>query len=330
MKTLYSPLNQHTLANSFTCVGRGLHTGLKIVMRVMPGEPNTGYVFVRRDIKPKQSEIVASWNNVSDTRLSTTISNSYGIRVSTVEHLLAALYACNIDNARIVLDGPEVPIMDGSANSFVSLIQQTGRLRQGAERAAVVIKQSVSITDGDKYAGFLPSPIPWINIDIDFDLPHIGKQNFSVPIQEDIFEKDIAPARTFGFKEQINTLHKLGLAQGGTLNNAILIDEDKIINEEGLRFDNELVRHKVLDCIGDLALIGARLVGQFTGRRTGHHLNNQIIHELMLREHSWQYTTLREAHTYWKDILLVENNDRELAREIISKMDNNISLNLDS
>ena len=325
MNTIKDSINishfQHTLKDSFTCVSRGLHTGLKIVMRVTPGEVNSGIVFVRRDIDSRRSEIQANWQNVSDTRLSTTIANKRGIRVSTVEHLMAALYACGIDNARVLVDGPEVPIMDGSAAPFVALINQVGRVKQDAERHAIVIKQSVSVSQGEKFAGLLPSPIPWMELEIDFDASPIGKQTFTAPIYRDAFVNELASARTFGFKEQVNTLHKLGLAQGGSLQNAVLIEDDEIVNEEGLRFDDEFVRHKMVDSIGDLALIGARIIGQFSGVRTGHQLNNALIQKLMANEHAWQYTTVREAQEYWRDIMQQPNTDKDLAKKIMSKFD---------
>jgi len=325
MNTITNSINishfQHTLKDSFTCVSRGLHTGLKIVMRVTPGEVNSGIVFVRRDIDSRRSEIQASWQNVSDTRLSTTIANKRGIRVSTVEHLMAALYACGIDNARVLVDGPEVPIMDGSAAPFAALINQVGRVKQDAERHAIVIKQGISVSQGEKFAGLLPSPIPWMELEIDFDAPPIGKQKFTAPIYRDAFVNELASARTFGFKEQVNTLHKLGLAQGGSLQNAVLIEDDEIVNQEGLRFDDEFVRHKMVDSIGDLALIGARIIGQFSGVRTGHQLNNALIQKLMANEHAWQYTTVREAQDYWREIMQLPHTDKDLAKEIMSKFD---------
>lgn len=315
------PYFQHTLKESFTCVSRGLHTGLKIVMRVTPGEPNTGIVFVRRDIEANRSEIQANWQNVSDTRLSTTIANKRGIRVSTIEHLMAALYSCGIDNARILVDGPEVPIMDGSAAPFVQLINQAGKVQQDAERNALLIKQSISLTRGEKFAGFQPSPVPWMELEIDFDASPIGNQKFSVPIYRDIFEQDLAAARTFGFKDQVSTLHKLGLAQGGSLHNTILIDQDEIVNNDGLRFDNEFVRHKMVDTIGDLALVGVKVIGHFTGIRNGHELNNALIQKLMANEHAWVYTTLRQANHYWKQIMQLPNGDKNLAKKFMAKMD---------
>ena len=317
----YIPYFQHTLKESFTCISRGLHSGLKIVMRVTPAEANTGIVFARREVEARRCEIQANWRNVSDTRLSTTIANKHGIRVSSVEHLMAALYACGIDNARILLNGPEVPSMDGSAAPFVSLIKHAGRVQQAAERNAILIKQAVSIARGDKFAGLLPSPVPWIECEIDFEASPIGKQKCSLPINQSVFEQELATARTFGFKEQINTLHKLGLAQGGSLQNAVLIDEDVVVNQEGLRFFDEFVRHKVVDSIGDLALIGVMVVGQFTSVRGGHELNNALIQKLMANEHTWEFTTLRKAKNYWKEIMQDQNADQDLARMIMSKYD---------
>ena len=317
----YVPYFQHTLRDSFTCISRGLHTGLKIVMRVTPAEANTGIIFARRDVEASRYEIQANWRNVSDTRLSTTIANKHGVRVSTIEHLMAALYVSGIDNARILINGPEVPIMDGSAAHFISLIKHAGRARQDAERNALLIKQSVSVSSGNKFAGFLPSPVPWIECEIDFDAPPIGRQKCSVPINQTVFEQELAAARTFGFKEQIKTLHKLGLAQGGSLQNAVLIEDDVVVNSEGLRFADEFVRHKAVDSIGDMALVGVVIVGQFSSVRGGHELNNNLIQKLMANEHTWEFTTLRRAKNYWNEILRQESADKDLARMIISKYD---------
>jgi len=298
---------QHTLKDSFTCVSRGLHCGLKIVMRVAPADANTGIVFVRRDIDAPHSEIHANWKNVSDTRLSTTISNSRGIRVSTIEHLMAALYTNGIDNARIILDGPEVPIMDGSAKPFVDLIHHVGKLKQNVERQAIIIKQAVSITNEQKFVGFTPSHIPWVDMKIDFDNKLIGEQHYTALLHQDIFNNELASARTFGFVEQVATLQKLGLAMGGSLQNSVLLDSNNIVNEGGLRFEDEFVRHKIIDVIGDIALIGARLIGQFTGIRNGHQINNELIQKLMTDENTWKYTTMRQADKYWKELTLSPN-----------------------
>jgi len=291
---------QHTLGESLTFVGRGLHSDCQVIMRILPAEANSGIVFARRDVEAFRAEVPALWHNVIDTRLSTTLGNALGVRVSTVEHLLAALYAGGIDNARIVLDGPEIPVMDGSALPYTTVLQKTGALRQSALRRAILIKKPVIVTEADKYAGFIPSPVPWINIEIDFASLAIGRQRISLPVNLQTFRDQLAPARTFGFDEQISTLRSLGLAKGGSLRNAVLIKDDRVMNEDGLRFPDEFVRHKALDCIGDMALAGARIVGLFKGRRTGHQINSALLRELMIREDAWEYTTLAAAQAYWQ------------------------------
>ncbi|SMF62466.1 UDP-3-O-[3-hydroxymyristoyl] N-acetylglucosamine deacetylase [Alteromonadaceae bacterium Bs31] len=291
---------QHTLADSFTCVGRGLHSGLKVVMTVMPAEAETGYLFVRRDVHGSKNEIPARWYMVTDTHLSTTISNSMGVRVSTIEHLLAALHSCGVDNALIVLDAPEVPIMDGSSKPFVDIIKRLGTVQQKAERRAVLIRQTVSVSESNRSASLEPSPVPWIDMEIDFDSEIIGRQKLSLPLTQGIFDKEIANARTFGFEEQVETLKELGFAQGSSLCNAILISDSKIVNMEGLRHRDEFVRHKFLDAVGDLALAGGYIIGQFSGRCSGHHLNNLLLRELMTNEQSRMYMTLRQAEAFWK------------------------------
>jgi UDP-3-O-[3-hydroxymyristoyl] N-acetylglucosamine deacetylase len=209
------------------------------------------------------------------------------------------LYACGIDNARIILDGPEVPILDGSALPFVSRIQKTMTVRQSELRRAILIKSSIVTSDMDKYASFHPCPIPWICLENYFDSTVFGRQLLSLPVDLKTFRDELAPARMFGFEEQVNELRELGLARGGSLRNQILIN-NRAINEDGLRYVDEFVRHKALDCIGDMALAGARIVGQFSGCRTDHKLNIALIHELMLRDDCWEYTTLLDAHAYWK------------------------------
>jgi len=312
---------QHTLKDSFTCVSRGLHSGLKIVMRVAPAEANAGIVFVRRDVNEVHSEVFANWENVSDTRLCTTISNKSGIRVSSIEHLMAALYSNGIDNVRIILDGPEVPTMDGSAAPFVDLIKHVGKIKQDAERHAIIIKQSVSISQENKFAGLTPSHVPWMDIKIDFDSHVIGQQNYTALLHQDIFNEELSSARTFGFKKDIESLHNQGLAMGCSLQNSVVIDGDIVINEEGLRFDDEFVRHCMIDSVGDIALIGARLYGQFSGVCNGHQLNNDLIKKLMTDEKSWQYTTVRQAEKYWKELILAPNETALLSDETREKFE---------
>lgn len=299
---------QQTLANSFTVIGTGLHTGLKVIMSVMPAQPNTGYTFIRKDVPSDRSEIRARWNHVVDTHLSTTLANTLGIRVSTVEHILAALYGCGIDNAHIVLDAPEVPIMDGSAKPFVSIINKIGLVEQDAPRRVILIKKPVYVDDGEKHASLLPSAQPWIEMDIDFDRPIIGKQRISLPFNSQVFTKEIASARTFGFHEQVETLQKLGFARGGSLRNAVLLKDNKVLNEEGLRYKDEFVRHKYLDAIGDLSLMGARFVGKYAGKCSGHSINNALLRELMLNDDCWDYVNLKDIYNNRSDLVTRKAN----------------------
>lgn len=303
---------QHTLADSFTCVGRGLHTGLRVVMTVMPADPNTGYVFVRRDVSMTKSEIPARWYMVTDTHLSTTIANNMGVRVSTIEHLIAALHASGVDNARIVLDGPEVPIMDGSALAFVEIIDKISTQIQAEERRAILVRHKVTVAENNKSAVIEPNPVPWFDIEIDFDSEVIGQQKLSLPFNRKVFRNEVAAARTFGFKEQVDTLRELGFAQGSSLSNAILVDGADVVNSEGLHQPDEFVRHKYLDAVGDLALAGGYIIGQFSGHCSGHHLNNTLLRDLMTNADARMYMTLRQAEAFWKARLMDTNIQRTL------------------
>jgi UDP-3-O-[3-hydroxymyristoyl] N-acetylglucosamine deacetylase len=285
---------QHTLMDSITIIGRGLHSGLQVIMTLMPAEANSGYVFLRRDVMPLRAQVPARWNTVVDTRLSTTVANAFGTRVSTIEHLLAALSVCGVHNARIVLDAPEVPIMDGSAAPFVDLVNKVGRQKQTALTQALVIDKPLEIREHNKHASLVPADEFSVDMSIEFNDPVIGKQSMNIKVNEEVFSQQLAPARTFGFQEQLDTLHKLDLAKGGALNNAVLIRNNKVVNEEGLRFKDEFVRHKILDTLGDISLVGASIIGKFIGRRSGHHLNNQLLRSLMNNVDCWHYAPLAE------------------------------------
>lgn len=290
---------QHTLSQPLTFVGRGLHSGASVRLTLQPAEADTGILFVRQDVPLKQAEISARWYNVTDTRLSTTITNRHGVRVSTIEHLMAALYIAGIDNVRVVLNAPEVPIMDGSAEPFLNMFRQVGTVRQQAERRAIVIRHPVRVEEAGKSASFLPAPTPWIDMAIDFEHRAIGHQELSLPMERELLGVDIGAARTFGFEDQIQTLRTLGLTKGGSLQNAVLVGEGGVINAEGLRFQDEFVRHKVLDAVGDLALSGYTIFGRFVGVCSGHGLNNQLLRHLLQQEEAWTYTTLSAAEQYW-------------------------------
>ena len=288
---------QHTLADTVTCMGRGLHSGLKVVMTLMPAEPNTGIVFVRRDVTQGQ-EIQAKWHTVSSTELSTTVSNDRGVRVSTIEHLQAALYACGVDNARIVLDAPEIPIMDGSSRPFVDMVQKVGKVQQSAERLVITVDKAVGVTENQASASFVPCFEPWMEMSIDFAERPIGRQKLVLPLGKKNFVEQVSQARTFGFEKHLQDLKRRGLARGSSLKNAILIADGKVVNSEGLRYADEFVRHKYLDAVGDLSLAGHYIIGHFVGCKSGHRLNNQLLRALFASSR-WSLKPISEAHEAW-------------------------------
>jgi UDP-3-O-[3-hydroxymyristoyl] N-acetylglucosamine deacetylase len=299
---LISPYYQRTIHDTFSCDGYGLQTGLRIQMRVMPSEANSGYTFVRHDLDKKIAKVIANHENVTDSRLSTTISNSHGVEVSSVNQLLAALYACNIDNALIILEGPEVPCIDGSAQPFVELIQKAGFIQQKADRNAIVIKRPITISDEVNFTSFLPHKSPSASI-IKYSL-NKHKQVFSSHLSEDVFKNDIAPARTFAEKKELNTLFHSGRAQGVSLENTIMLENDCITNKEKLRFEHEYIRFRVQEHIANLALIGATIFGEFNGICSSHKFNNYSYgHWLDKNEDSVQRTTLEYALNNYQDII---------------------------
>lgn len=312
---------QHTLAAPVHFVGLGLHTGKPVRMTLLPAAADNGYVFHRLDRMPPRNRVPARWHSVTDTRLSTTVGNAAGVTVQTIEHLMAALFACGVDNCDIEIDGPEVPIMDGSARPFVEQIEHVGKVTQERERMAIVMTEAVHIRERHSQASLVPFPAPWIDITIDFDSPAIGRQGIAVPLTQQHFSEHICASRTFGFAEQIKTLQALGLAQGGSLRNAILVRGDTVENPEGLRYSNEFVRHKVVDAIGDLSLLGVPIIGCFVGRCSGHQSNNQLLRELMNQPHCWHYTTLREGIERWEDIFYNAGSQAETGKQLASQVE---------
>ncbi len=294
---------QHTLKRPIHFIGRGLHSGKAVSMTLQPAPTDSGYEFYRQDLKPPYNVVPARWMTVTNTRMSTTVSNRMGVSVDTVEHLMAALFACGVDNCRIDLDGAEVPIMDGSAKPFVDQIQAVGLMAQAKPRMAVVIKEPIWVKEGNAKAGLVPFPEPWLDMTIDFKSSMIGKQSFTLPLNQKTFSQQVSAARTFGFAEHLQAMKTLGLAQGGSLRNAILVDKDNVVNPEGLRFNDEFVRHKLVDAVGDLSLLGVHIVGCFVGQRSGHRLNNHLLRQLMHREDGWQMTTLENAIVNWEHII---------------------------
>jgi UDP-3-O-[3-hydroxymyristoyl] N-acetylglucosamine deacetylase len=280
---------QTTLKTAISCTGVGLHSGKKVSMTLNPADKNSGIVFKRTDIEGNGAVIPATWDRVVDTRLCTTIGNDDGVTVSTIEHLMAALSGCGIDNAIVELSGPEVPIMDGSAAPFVFLVECAGVVQQSERRRVIRVLKPVTVTDGNKVATLNPSNVFSLDFSIDFNSVVVASQSISIGLVNGTFKNELARARTFGFLHEVEQLRAAGLAKGGSLDNAVVVSGDKVLNEEGLRFDNEFVRHKVLDAIGDLYLAGGAILGQFSGVCSGHAANNQILRALFADKDAWCY-----------------------------------------
>lgn len=287
-------IRQRTLKNVIKATGVGLHTGEKVFLTLRPAAPNTGIVFRRVDL-PEPVEIEASPQNVGETNLSTTLVKG-DVKVSTVEHLLSALAGLGIDNAYVDVSAPEVPIMDGSAGPFVFLIQSAGVEEQNAPKRFIRIKRAVRVEDGDKWACFEPYDGFKVTFTIEFDHPAFREdtQTASIDFSSTSFVKEVSRARTFGFMRDIEALRQRRLALGGSMDNAIVVDNFRILNEDGLRCADEFVKHKILDAIGDLYLLGHSLIGSFTGHKSGHGLNNQLLRELLLQTDAWESVTFRD------------------------------------
>ncbi|HEX7372709.1 MAG TPA: UDP-3-O-acyl-N-acetylglucosamine deacetylase [Thermodesulfobacteriota bacterium] len=270
---------QTTLKQPVLCSGVGLHTGLPSHMTIRPAVPDTGIVFIRRDVE-KEVRIRAHIDNVIDATLATTISQE-GVKVSTVEHLMAAFAGVGVDNAEVELDAPEVPIMDGSSGPFNVLLKNAGVRVQDRSKKFIIVKHPVTVTDGDRQATFLPSNDFKLSYTIDFRHPLISNQFYLIQISNGNFEREICRARTFGFLREYETLKARGFARGGSLENAVVVGDSGVLNEGGLRFADEFVRHKILDSIGDLWLMGAQVIGHFIGYKSGHTLNHKLIHKLL-------------------------------------------------
>ena len=279
-------LSQSTVLNTVSCSGIGLHTGIPCNLKIRPAAPDWGIVFTRQDL-PKKVKIKAHIDNVVDATLATTLGRE-GVKVSTVEHLMAAFAGLGIDNAEVELDGPEVPIMDGSAEPFNNLLKKAGIQLQEMVKKFVIIKRPVTVTEGDRQATLLPSNDFKISYTIDFKHPLISNQYYLIQISNGNFEREICRARTFGFLKEYETLKARGFARGGSLENAVVIDETRVINEGGLRFADEFVRHKILDSIGDLWLLGAQVIGHFIGYKSGHTLNHKLIRKLLAHKDWWE------------------------------------------
>lgn len=277
---------QCTIAHPIMISGTGLHSGRRINLTLRPADAGTGVVFHRTEGERTVS-IEAISANVVDTRLATVLGKN-GLSVSTVEHLLAAVTALEIDNLHIDIDGPEVPVMDGSAAPFVELLLGAGLRSQSRSRRYLALRQPISLTEGDKRISMIPSRFFRISFEIAFDHPCISVQNRSVKVSPELFRRDIAPARTFGFLREVEYLKANGLALGGSLDNAVVIGDDRVLNPEGLRFQDEFVRHKILDSIGDFSLLGFPLLGHIKSYRAGHDMNHRMVEKLLASPEHWR------------------------------------------
>ena len=303
-------IRQRTLKNVIRATGVGLHTGEKVYLTVRPAPANAGIVFRRVDLDPVV-EIPAGADKVGETTLSTTLVQD-GVKVGTVEHLLSAMAGLGIDNAYVELSAPEVPIMDGSAGPFVFLLQSAGIKEQDAAKKFIRIKKEVTVREDDKVATFKPFDGFKVTFSIEFDHPVFEERNqvASIDFSSTSFVKEVARARTFGFMRDIEFLRSQNLALGGSVDNAIVVDEYRILNEDGLRYDDEFVKHKMLDAIGDLYQLGHSLIGEFVGHKSGHALNNALLCELLKQEDAWELVTFEDAEnapiSYVKPVMAAE------------------------
>jgi len=281
-------INQQTLSAPIFVKGIGLHTGTNVSMKLVPAEADFGIKFYRTDID-KNNSIDAIWSNVSNTILSTTISNKFGVSVSTIEHIMSALSGLHIDNLKIEINGPEVPIMDGSSKIFVNLIETVPVKILNKKRKILKIKKNIKVTKEESSVELKPNKQFSIDFEIDFPSKIISKQSCQLQLINGNYKSDIASARTFGFERDVDTLRSNGLALGGSLENAVVVGDDKILNKEGLRFKDEFVRHKILDSIGDLYLAGSPIQGYFFGNKSGHYLNNLLLISLFSDKNNYEY-----------------------------------------
>ena len=282
---------QRTVRTAVGCRGVGLHCGQSVAMTVRPAAPDTGIVFRRIDAG---AEIRAHWKSTVESSLSTVLSNGEGVRVNTIEHLMAALAGAAVDNAVIELDGPEVPIMDGSAAPFLHLIEQAGIVAQDEPRRAIKIMKPVTVVDGDAVASLLPDHGFSMSFEIDYANPLISRQDLVLGLDAEAFKAELAPARTFGLLDDVPRLHAAGLGRGGSLDNVVVVSGSRVLNHGGLRYTDEFVRHKLLDAVGDLYLAGGPIIGHFRGVRSGHAHTRQLLAALFADADAWCATTLAE------------------------------------
>lgn len=287
---------QRTLKNKVSCFGVGLHSGSTVSMCMLPAEEDTGIIFRRIDIIGKNRDVMADYRYVSGTMLGTTISNEEGVSVATIEHLMAALWGCGIDNVIIELDGGEVPIMDGSSEPFVFLIECAGVLEQQKMRRVIDVLKTVNVEESGSYVSIDPAESFSLSLEIDFTSKAISNQHCVFDSRDYSFKADLCRARTFGFAHEVDKLREAGLALGGSLDNAIVVSGDQVLNPGGLRYKDEFVRHKTLDCIGDFYLAGGYVKGHFRGFRPGHALNNKLLRKFFSDKDAWRVVQVPELY----------------------------------
>jgi UDP-3-O-[3-hydroxymyristoyl] N-acetylglucosamine deacetylase len=285
---------QHTVRSPALFAGIGVHTGAYVRVSVRPAAAGAGIVFVRTDIHDRDNRVPVSGEAVCKTQLGTVIENAAGVTVSTIEHLMAAFAMLGVDNAVVELDGPEMPIMDGSSAAFVRVLDRAGLRPQDQPRRFIEILETVDVVEGDKRATLAPADGFEVAFEIRFDSAAIGRQAIDLVMDEAAFRAELADCRTFGFLHEVEALRAMGLARGGSMDNCIVIDGDRVLNPEGLRRPDEFVRHKALDAIGDLYVLGAPILGRFEGVLAGHGLNNALVRALLARPEAWRVRTLIE------------------------------------
>lgn len=283
---------QHTLKNTVLIEGIGLHSGVSVKLAMKPADPDHGIVFKRVDVTGKDALVPAKWDHVVDTRLCSVIGNADKVTVGTVEHLMAALRACGIDNALIEINGPEVPILDGSSVQFIDAIEKTGIQVQSQPRRAIRVLKKVTYKEGDKEVTLSPSNTPSYAGQIDYDNPVIGSQRYQIKLVNGNFKHDLADCRTFCLLKDVEMMQANGLARGGSLDNAVVVDDHGVMNEGGLRCHDEFIRHKLLDAVGDMALAGGLLLGAYEGTRAGHDMNYKALCALFSDNTAWEIVDL--------------------------------------
>ena len=289
--SVLSNSNQHTIKRSISCRGVGLHSGVVVNLSFSPADPNTGILFVYNKPGYEKEIIKGSYQNVVSTKLSTNLGKEGNVIISTVEHLMSAFHGCGVDNLVVEVDGPEIPIMDGSANAFASLIEYAGIEAQSQKRKVIKINKAIEIKDNDSFIRMEPSNSDdlVINFAIEYKDLLIKKQSYRYSLINDDFKDDICNARTYGFESDVNKLREAGFAKGGSLENAIVVSGNRVLNKGGLRYKDEFVRHKILDLLGDLYLSGYRISANVFAEKSGHSLNNQLVHEIFKQRSCWNF-----------------------------------------